>query len=189
MLRTLPYNNSSLVTVLRELDMHLVSRLRSDARLRSTEIPRRPKGKRGRKPKYGPWLPSLASLARQTRRFVPIEVDIYGKHVRLLVREVVAYWPALGCQIKVVITRDPKNPKRVAYLSTTDVTMALADVVVQFSARWPIEQLFSVLKHSLGFDSAEVRTRNSVVRHAALTMALATWVEVWAKRTNPRLAA
>ncbi len=115
-------------------------------------------------------------------------MDIYAKRVRLLVREVVAYWPAIGCSIKVVITRDPKNPKRVAYLSTTDLTMSCTAVVVHFSARWPIEQLFSVLKHSLGFDSAEVRTRNSVVRHAALTIALATWVEVWAKRRSPRLA-
>ena len=182
------YNNSTLVTVLRELDMHLVSRLRSDARLRSIEMPRRPKGMRGRKPKYGPPLPALAALARQTRAFVPIEVDIYAKRVQLLVREVVAYWPALGCRIKLVITRDPRNPKRLAYLSTTDLTLSAAEVVVHFSARWPIEQLFSVLKNSLGFDSAEVRTRNSVVRHAALTIALTTWVEVWAQRKSPRLA-
>lgn len=183
------YNNSGLVPALRKLEMHLVSRLRSDARLRSIEIPIRPKSKRGRKPKYGPRLPSLAALARQTRAFVPIAVDIYGKHVHLLVREFVAYWPALGCQIKVVITRDPSNPKRVAFLSTTDLRMAACEVVVHFSARWPIEQLFSVLKHSLGFDSTEVRTRNSVIRHAALTMALATWVEVWAKRSSRRLSA
>jgi hypothetical protein len=41
----------------------------------------------------------------------------------------------------------------------------------------------------LGFDSAEVRKERSVLRHAALCMALATWIEVWAYRCAPKLAA
>lgn len=180
------YNNRSLVRPLRRMGIHLVSRLRCDARLRSTKIPRRPKGKRGRKPKWGPPLPSLGKMARQRRAFQKEEVAIYGKIVTLLLREVLAYWPPLGCVVKVVITRDPKRPRRVAYLMTTDVTLSAVQVVEWFAKRWTVEQLFSIAKTQLGFDSAEVRTERAVTRHAALTMALATWVEVWWRRAHPR---
>ena len=46
---------------------------------------------------------------------------------------------------------------------------------------WKIEQMFSVAKNQLGFDSAEVRKERSVVRHAALALAMITWVEVWTR--------
>ncbi len=72
------YNNSSLGTVLRELDMHLVSRLRSDARLRSIEIPRRPRGTRGRKPKYGP----RPAVSRHPRAPNEVVCSPRGRHLR-----------------------------------------------------------------------------------------------------------
>lgn len=173
------YNNRSLVRPLRRLEIHLVSRLRSDARLRAARVPRQPKGKRGRKPKWGPYLPSLGKLARQDRAFKKQTVAIYGKTVTLQLREIVACWPPLDCLVKVVITRDPKRPQRVAYLMTTDLTLSDVQVVEWFAKRWTVEQLFSVAKTQLGFDSAEVRKPRAVRRHAALTLALVTWVEVW----------
>lgn len=183
------YNNRSLVRPLRKLEIHLVSRLRSDACLRAARIPRQPKGKRGRKPKWGPCLPSLRTMARQRRAFREKTVAIYGRSVTLLLREVVAWWPPLGCLVKVVITRDPRRPRRVAYLMTTDLDLSPVQVVEWFSRRWPVEQLFSVAKTQLGFDSAEVRTERAVTRHAALTLALVTWVEVWWHQIHPRARA
>ena len=100
----------------------------------------------------------------------------------LRLREVVAYWPAVGRVVKVVITRDPKQRKRIAYLMTTDLAMTAVGVVEMFARRWTIEQLFSVAKNQMGFDSAEVRKERSVLRHAALSMAMVTFVEVWARR-------
>lgn len=174
------YNNASLLLPMREMGIELVSRLRSDARLHSTKIPRRPKSKRGRKPTRGPRLPSLVHLARVRSAFREIHAAIYGKTVTLLVREFEAYWMPIQSVVKVVITRDPNNPRRLAFLMTTDLTRSAAAVVEEFGRRWTVEQLFSVLKVQLGLDSAEVRKEKSVRRHAALTVALATWVEVWA---------
>lgn len=179
------YNNASIVKPIRAMDIHLVSRLRSDARLRTPAPPKRRKKKRGRPAKYGAWLPRLRAMARSRQAFRPLRVNIYGKNVNLLVREVVAYWPALGCKVKVVITRDPKNAKRLAYLMTTDLTMGNRTLIEDFSKRWSIEQLFSIMKGQLGFDSAEVRTERSVTRHAAFTMALATWTTIWIHRHRP----
>ncbi|MCX7805676.1 MAG: transposase [Planctomycetota bacterium] len=65
--------------------------------------------------------------------------------------------------------------------------MSAKQVVEMFARRWPIEQLFSVAKGQMGLDSAEVRKERSVRRHAALCMAMVTWVEVWVYRRCPEL--
>jgi hypothetical protein len=179
------YANASLIGPIRELGMHLVSRLRSDACLRAPAPARRAKSARGRKPKHGPRLGRLGALARSRSCFRRERVSIYGKQVELLVREFEAYWPALDKVIKVAITRDPKRPKRVAYLFSTDTEMTAVEIVESFAQRWSIEQLFSVAKTQMGLDSAEVRKERSVVRHATLCMALITWTEVWAYRRYP----
>lgn len=183
------YANKSVAAPARELGITLVSRLRADARLREVTPRRAPKSKRGRKPKHGPWLPRLSRLARQRSGFRTEKVAIYGKTVTLRLREVVAWWPALSCAVKVVITRDPKRPKRVAYLMTTDLSLTAVEVVEAFAHRWTIEQMFSVAKHQVGFDSAEVRKERSVRRHAALALAMITWVEVWTRLFRRSLSA
>jgi SRSO17 transposase len=182
------YNHNGLIQTLDELGIHLVSRLRSNSDLCEPTPPPPRAGKRGRKPRHGARI-SLRKRLAQSSRFVPLEVEIYGKKVRLLAHEFVAWWGAANRVIKVVITKDPRHPGRVAFLSSTDTTLSATDVIELFARRWSIEQLFSVCKNQLGFGSSEVRTANSVTRHAALTMALATWVEVWAWRKNPRTAA
>ena len=179
------YANDSLVRPVRDLGMHLVSRLRSDACLRAPTPPRRTKAARGRRPKHGARLGKLSSLARSRACFRRQRVSIYGKEVDLLVREFEAYWPALQRVIKVVITRDPRRPKRRAYLFSTDIRMLASEIVESFAQRWSIEQLFSVAKTQMGLDSAEVRKERAVVRHATLCMALITWTEVWAYRRHP----
>ena len=179
------YANGSLVGALRDLDIELVSRLRSDAALRSPKPPRRAKSMRGRRPEHGARLGKLSSLARTRSAFKTQRVMIYGKCVTLLLREIEAYWPALRCVIKVVITRDPKRPKRIAYLVSTDVQLGAIEIVESFAQRWTIEQLFNVAKNHMGLDTAEVRKERAVVRHATLCMALITWVEVWSHRRQP----
>ena len=52
--------------------------------------------------------------------------------------------------------------------------------------RWPIEQLFSDVKLLVGLDSAEVRCEKSVLRHAILAFALASWTRIWAKKMLSR---
>ena len=183
------FNNASLIVPIRSLGIELVSRLRNDACLHDPAIPRRPKGTRGRKPRHGPRLPSLKKLSRARSAFKRIKVAIYGKSVTLLVREFEAFWDPIKAVVKVVITKDPRNSKRVAYLMTTDLAMTATAVIEAFGHRWSIEQLFSTMKGTLGLDSAEVRTERSVKRHAALTVAMATWVEVWAWRRNVLLRA
>lgn len=183
------YTNQSLVVPAMTQGITVISRLRSDAKLRKLAPKRSAKSQRGRKPMLGAWLAKPPSLARERSKFTKHGVEIYGKKVQLNLREVVAWWPPLKCAIKLVITRDPRGKRRNAYLMTTDLGMSAIEVVETFAQRWSIEQLFSVAKNQLGLDSAEVRKERSVLRHAALCMALATWTEVWAKRFRPSLQA
>ena len=179
------YANDSLVGPLSELGIELVSRLRADAALRAPNPPRRAKHRHGRAPTHGRRLGKLSSLARSRTAFRVQRVMIYGKSVELLLREFEAYWPALKRVIKVVITQDPKRPKRRAYLVSTDRRLSALDIVESFAQRWTIEQLFAVAKNQMGLDTAEVRKERSVLRHANLCMALITWTEVWAYRVHP----
>jgi hypothetical protein len=58
-------------------------------------------------------------------------------------------------------------------------------------AAWQMEQWRKTWVASPGFPrfSAEVRKERSVVRHAALALAMITWVEVWARRFRRHLSA
>lgn len=181
------YANDSLITPARVLDIEIVSRIRSDARLLRPSPGARARNRRGRKPTKGAPLPRLSSLARSRSAFRSERVTIYGKCLTLLVREFEAYWPPLGRVVRIVITRDPRRAKRLAYLVTTDLTLCAREVVESFAQRWTIEQLFSVAKLQMGLDTAEVRKPRAVVRHAALCIALITWTEVWTRKAKPNL--
>lgn len=175
------YNNQSILKPLARMKIRLVSRLRLDAVLRR-QAPRHRARRRGRKPRYGPRLPKLQKIARSGRGWKKVWVQIYGKRVRLKIKSFVAWWPKAGVQIRVVITRDPSGRRKPCFLSSTDVEMTPVEIIEEFALRWPIEQLFADAKLLMGLDSAEVRTPNSVRRHAIFTFALVTWVRVWAKK-------
>lgn len=171
------YNNESLLTPLPALGISLVSRLRADARLREDPPPPDPH-RRGRRPRYGSRLPPLSSWARRRTGWRRVRVQIYRSHVRLLVQVFDAWWPTCGQKLRVVVVRDPRGKHRTSFLSSTDRTLSAEQIIERFARRWPIEQLFADVKLHLGLDTAELRHPRSVVRHAALTFALATWVHV-----------
>jgi hypothetical protein len=179
------YANHSLVARASELGIELVGRLRVDAALRAVDPPRRTKGQHGRNPKHGARLGKLSAMARSRSAYRLERVTIYGKNVDLLLRDFEAYWPALKRVIKVVITQDPRRPRRRAYLVTTDRRLSAIEIVESYAQRWTIEQLFAVAKNQMGLDTAEVRKERAVLRHAALCMALITWTEIWAYRMHP----
>jgi len=186
------YNNQSILKPLVAMTISLTSRLRFDAVLRKSPPKRRTK-KRGRKPKYGPCLPSLKAIAHSGRGWKRICVKIYGKLVPLNTKSFVAWWPKAGVQLRVVIVRDLKCERKPTYLSSTDLNLKPIQIIERFSWRWPIEQLFADVKTWLGLDSAEVRSSKSVLRHAIFAFALVTSVRLWAhkyfaSRQNPPIS-
>lgn len=179
------YNNRSLLKPLAAMKISLVSRLRVDAVLRR-EAPQRRARKRGRKPRYGARFPKLQKIARSGRGWRRVWVQIYGKRVRLKIKSFKAWWPKAAVKIRVVIARDPAGKRKPCVLSSTDLELTPIQIIERFALRWPIEQLFADAKLLMGLDSAEVRTANSVLRHAIFTFALVTWVRVWARKCLSR---
>jgi hypothetical protein len=180
------YNNRSLLRPLDELDIPLVSRLRTDACLRK-DLPKLRRRKRGRPAKYGAWLPKLSRIARSGRGWTTLTVHIYGKDVTVRVKTFDAWWPKAGIKLRVVIVRDPEGRRKPCYLSTTDFSMEPAEIIEVFSKRWSIEQMFSDAKNALGLDSAEVRKEKSVKRHAMMAFAFVSVIRIWAfKRLSRR---
>lgn len=179
------FNNESLLTPLAELKFPLISRLRSDASLR-WDPPKRRGKKRGRRPKYGAWLPALGRLARSSRGWQTIQVHIYGKDVTVKVKTFDAWWPKAGVKLRVVIVRDPDFKRKPCFLSSTDLTTIPKDIIETFSLRWSIEQLFSDAKNIVGFDSTEVRSPKSVVRHGVFSFAVVAMVRLWALKRLSR---
>jgi hypothetical protein len=175
------YNNQSLLKPLAKMNVSLVSRLRLDAVLRR-DPPQRRVRRRGRKPRYGKSFPKLQKIARSGLGWRRVWVHIYGKRVRLKIKSFEAWWPKAAVKIRVVIARDPAGKRKPCFLSSTDLGLTPIQIIERFALRWPIEQLFADAKVLMGLDSAEVRTANSVLRHAIFTFALVTWVRVWAKK-------
>ncbi len=173
------YNNQSLLSPLAELQIPLVSRLRHDARLRK-DPPKSRRGKRGRRPKYGAWIPRLPKLARNAGGWEKLVVHIYGKEVTVKVKTFDAWWPKAGVKLRVVIVRDPEGKRKPCNLSSSDLSRSPKTIIETFSKRWSIEQMFSDAKNELGLDTAEGRCPASVVRHAVIAFGFVTMVRLWA---------
>lgn len=181
------YNNQSLLKPLAVMKIRLVSRLRLDAVLRH-DAPKRKAKKRGRKPRYGARFPKLQKIARSGRGWRKVWVQIYGKRVRIKIKSFEAWWAKAAVKLRVVIARDPAGKRKPCFMSSTDLEMTPVQIIEEFALRWPIEQLFADAKLLMGLDSAEVRTSNSVLRHAIFTFALVTWARVWARKCLARLS-
>ena len=177
------YGNGTILRAVRKLDITLVARVRCNTSLRTLKPPPKRPG-RGRPPSRGVPLGPMSALARRRSAFRRSTVRIYGGQVPTMLREIDAQWEKPKSVGRFVIAIDPRQPKRKTYLVCTDMALSGETILETFARRWSIEQLFSVAKCQMGLDSAEVRTERSVRRHAALTMAMVTWVEVWAQQTG-----
>lgn len=157
------YNRESTLTPLRGLGIPLVSRLRTDARLRENP-PQRRRKQRGRIGKYGKALPSLTAMRRANRGWKRIKVEIYGRDVSMDIKSFVAWWPK-SSQDSLSSSRQIRNGdgRRGAVRSSTNLKRSPEEVIEVLARRWSIEQLFADAKQTLGLDSAEVRSERSVV--------------------------
>jgi hypothetical protein len=175
------YNNGPILKPLATMGISLVGRLRFDAALRAD--PPSPKARKpGRKKRWGKPLPKLSAIARSAKGWSLVEAPIYGKVVRLRIKSFDAWWRVARAKLRVVIVRDPLGDRPPCYMSSTDLSLSPVQIIERFSLRWPIEQLFSDAKLIMGLDSAEVRSRHSVLRHALFSFGLVTLARLWAKK-------
>ena len=173
------YTNGAMIRPLRKRNRIFIGRLRADVTL--YDFPVTPsKGKRGRRPTYGPELPKLSKARRL--QFRTVELEIYSERVRVEMASLTAIWKSAGGAIKVVAVRQ-KPDADLVYLMSSDPTISDEDLVQMFSGRWSIEMAFRNAKSILGLDEAQVRKEKAVFRLALLglwaqTLVILTYFKV-----------
>ena len=182
------YTNGTMIRPLRKRNRIFIGRLRADVALHDFPVPP-PKGKRGRRPTYGPELPKLSKARRL--QFRTVELEIYSERVHVEMASLTAIWKSVGGAIKVVAVRQRPDADLV-YLMSSDPTVTDEDLVQLFSGRWSIEMAFRNAKSLLGLDEAQVRKEKSVLRLALLglwaqTLVILTYFKVHGFSMSPAI--
>ena len=164
----------------------LVSRLRLDARLYDfPELP--PPGKRGRKPKKGPRLPSLRQrLEDPEQPWRETEVAWYEgvrKPVRLL--SGVCLWHTPGqdpVRLRWVLVADPAGEDRPQAFFATDDGLTPERIVEVVVLRWNVEVTFEETRRHLGVETQRQWSDLAIARTTPALMGLFSLVCLMALR-------
>ena len=178
------YAKRQVVQVLPE-GVNLVSRIRRDAAIYKLPPKRRPKGKRGRKPKKGKRLPCPRKIAAYRKKgFKKITVYKQGYQVQRLVLGITCLWYHVcqGVPIRMVIVRDPSGKEKDDFFFCTDATVADEEIVQRYYDRWGVEECILEAKQHMGFESTQGWCSKTVNRQAPLAMVLLTLVKAWYAR-------
>ena len=158
-------------------EITLISRLQSNAALYL--VPKsEPQKKRGRPRKYGQRLASLKKLAKSKTNFENIELKLYGKKRNLKVKRINALWKPAGQMIQVLIVFY-ENQKKPAFFFSTDLQLAVTEILTRVAARWSLENLFKDIKEHLGWSNWQCRVEKAVRRSATLTCSAASLLMLW----------
>jgi hypothetical protein len=182
------YAQQSVVRTLPER-VNLVSRIRRDAAIYDLPPTRRPKGKRGPKPKKGKRLPCPRKLAVLRKKgWKKITVFKQGYPVQRLVLGITCLWYHVcqGVPIRMVIVRDPAGQEKDDFFFCTDATVPDEEIVQRYYDRWGVEEAIEEAKQSMGFESTQGWCSKTVHRQAPLAMILVTLVKAWYARAARR---
>ena len=160
-----------------KLGVTVVSRLRRDAALRTPPDPKRPKGKRGRKPLYGKQTISLAKRAGAKGGWMTEDVEVYGRVETKVYKTFLAAWPPAGGVIRVVLVQNDGG--WVAYFCT-DASATAADILGLVSDRAAIETVFHDVKEIWGAGQQQLRNVHANVGAWHMNLWAHTLVELWA---------
>lgn len=155
----------------------VISRLRHDAALWTLPDAKRPKGKRGRTPKYGKHKISLAKRAAAKGGWITEEVEIYGCFEVVTYKTFLATWVPADGVIRVVLVKNEDG--WVAYFGT-DPSATAADILGMVSDRSAIEQVFHDIKEIWGAGQQQLRHVYANVGAWHLNLWAYTLVELWA---------
>jgi hypothetical protein len=156
----------------------IMSRMRRDAALYELPPRRRPKGRRGPKPRKGRRLPCPQQMVRSVRQWQRVTTWQRGRKRQRLVYARPVIWYRVSPQpALLVISRDPAGKEADDFFFTTDLGMKPAAVIGAFAGRWSIEETFKNAKQLLGGQQLQSWQRQGPERAAGLSLWLysLTW--------------
>ena len=176
------YTNKTVIRSLPERTT-FIGRVRADALLALPPSPPERRG-RGRRPAYGPVLPTPEQLRQDdTIPWSTAPVFVAGKLHRMRYKTIgPVLWRAAGAQrpLRLVViaplayrlsARSKLLYRRPAYLICTDPTLSPEEILAAYVSRWDIEVNFRDEKSLLGLDEAQVRTPASARLAPSLAVA------------------
>jgi hypothetical protein len=145
--------------------IEFLTRLRHDARLHALPPTERPKGKRGRSPKWGRTLRPPRQGGRWSGPWHEGQAYIYGRRRTVRWKEVVCLWRVAGHEVpvKAVVAKVEGYKKRFTLVSSARELTGL-QMVELFAARFRQEDGFRDLKQRLGWEECRAWTRNPIER-------------------------
>ena len=145
--------------------IEFLTRLRHDARLFALPPKTQPKGKRGRKLKWGKKLPPPSQGGRWGGPWHEGTVFLYGRKRKVRWKEIVCLWRVLGHEVpvKAVVAKVEGYSKRFTLVSSAMKLTGL-QLVELFAARFRQEDGFRDLKQRLGWEECRAWTKNPILR-------------------------
>lgn len=141
--------------------------------------------RRGRAPKKGKRLPSLAEWAQEDAQpWEELSFDQFGLRavLRVKIQEALYYTAGNDRLLKIVLVRDAlgKRPDQRFYCTRLDFDART--ILSEYSKRWAIEVTFEDCKQLLGFADAANRLPKAVSRTAPMALLLYGLVVAWYDR-------
>ena len=176
------FGNGSLYLPLKEAlgsRIQILSMLKKNSNLFDLPKPEAIK-RRGRPKKYGDKAGSVRALGkRYESRASVMRTFVYGKQRDIKVYTGIWMSRSLRCEIKVVFAYYRNS---FVALMSTDLNLSAEEIVEYYSARWKIESGFKELKHDIGSQACQARTKTSVINH--LNMCMLAITIVWIATLN-----
>jgi hypothetical protein len=170
------YAKRAVLKAAREKGLILVSRLRQDAALRG--LPQRPPAhRRGRKPKYGKAIISLAKRAAHPGGWTSEEMVLYGKPITKTYKTFQATWRPAGGVIRVVLVKEADS-WRAYFCTQPDATPE--QILRKVSQRTSIEETFKDVKQVWGAGQQQLRNLHANLGAWQLNLTAYTLTELWA---------
>ena len=171
------FNRRKVFTDILSHGHHFLCRAKSNAVFYHIPIP--PKlPKRGRPRRYGGRI-HLPYLKYR---------DLVMKHQTYSVADKVVRTKMCPQPVRLVVIRTkpkPSKPYKYFCLFISDLRLSVAEVVTHYRNRWQIETAFRDVKQDFGFDTYQLRNRESLNRHVQLSFVAASLTQLcWINTTT-----
>jgi len=142
---------------------HLLTRLKCNADVRWTAPPKDP-GQRGRPRLYGEKV-DLARYHDSHRQEAPVRIG--AQHYLATFTFLDAVPRRFGQLCRIVIVDLPRHQR--AVLLSSDLTLLPTEIIERYALRFAIEIAYRELKQRFGWGHYQVRSREAIERHVALS--------------------
>lgn len=187
------YISQEIFTAMRKMNVRIVTRFKSNANLfRLPQINKKKKRGRGRPRKYGDSIKRDDIVGDGRRKTKRVKVQLYGREVLVDYKTMIlTSHISKGEPIRVVFSRIVEHScscqgtisERCGKWGTfvsTDTTMTPEEILISYSYRFSIEEMFKDLKMVCGLGRQQVRNLWSNLACFNLVLIAYTIVELWA---------